>query len=271
MSTDSEVTIREDNPYPVPDNIEEIDRLDLQYYAIKTVCGQHYYASLENPRRVLDVGTGTGTWLKEMAVEFPECEFTGIDLTSAKLKLPLPSNCRFEEANLLEGIPYPDGSFDYIRLLMAAIPKDAWPKYIHECIRLCAPGGWIEFWDIDIQLVNGGPACEKFNEWTAKGMLSRGVDLRIIARLGDLFKDAGMDNVIERKLHMPYGSWGGDVGEIFAKTYEMVYTASKPVFIQACNLTEEEYDTTLQAVLEELKTHNAYIPFHAYIVQKPLN
>jgi uncharacterized membrane protein YccC len=43
--------------------------------------------------------------LQEMATEFPECEFLGIDIVPLQPTTVLPRNCSFELANVLEG-PY---------------------------------------------------------------------------------------------------------------------------------------------------------------------
>jgi methylase of polypeptide subunit release factors len=38
-------------------------RLDIQYYAVQLVCDRRYFAPLEEPKRAIDLGTGSGTWL----------------------------------------------------------------------------------------------------------------------------------------------------------------------------------------------------------------
>jgi hypothetical protein len=38
-------------------------RLDVQHYAVQHVTGKRFFAPLEEPRRAIDIGTGTGTWM----------------------------------------------------------------------------------------------------------------------------------------------------------------------------------------------------------------
>jgi hypothetical protein len=53
--------------YVFPNDVMESDRLDLQYEALKLVHGgKIYFAPLTDPKRILDVGTGTGAWAIEM-------------------------------------------------------------------------------------------------------------------------------------------------------------------------------------------------------------
>lgn len=42
--------------------------------------GKLHIAPLQNPERILDVGTGTGIWAIEMADSYPKCKVTGTDL-----------------------------------------------------------------------------------------------------------------------------------------------------------------------------------------------
>ena len=45
----------------------ENERLDLQYELLRRVySGKTYFAPLKSPKRILDIGTGTGTWPIEM-------------------------------------------------------------------------------------------------------------------------------------------------------------------------------------------------------------
>jgi metalloendopeptidase OMA1, mitochondrial len=53
--------------YLLPNDDIESDRLDLQYEALKMLHDDKiYFAPLKDPRRILDIGTGTGIWAIEM-------------------------------------------------------------------------------------------------------------------------------------------------------------------------------------------------------------
>ena len=67
-----------------PGKKQELDRLDLMHELIKDGIGEKLYlAPLDKKRlhRVLDVGTGTGTWATEMGELFPAAEVRGCDLS----------------------------------------------------------------------------------------------------------------------------------------------------------------------------------------------
>lgn len=59
--------------------------------------GRNYFAPFSRvnpPRKVLDIGTGTGTWAIDMGDEFPEAEIIGTDLSPVQPDL-VPPNVRF--------------------------------------------------------------------------------------------------------------------------------------------------------------------------------
>lgn len=53
--------------YLYPNDEIELDRLDMQYEIIRMINeGRIFFAPLENPERLLDIGTGSGIWPIEM-------------------------------------------------------------------------------------------------------------------------------------------------------------------------------------------------------------
>jgi demethylmenaquinone methyltransferase / 2-methoxy-6-polyprenyl-1,4-benzoquinol methylase len=92
------------------------------------------------PRRILDLGTGTGAAAFVAAKRFPEAEVVGVDLSEQMLaeargKTPpeLAGRVRFERADGSR-LPYPDASFDLVTLANM-IP------FFDELARVTAPGG----------------------------------------------------------------------------------------------------------------------------------
>ena len=96
------------------------------------------------PRRVLDLGTGTGRAAFLLARRYPEAEVVGVDLAPAMLAEArnltppeLAGRVRFEEADA-EHLAYPDASFDLVSLANM-IP------FFPELARITAPGGAVVF------------------------------------------------------------------------------------------------------------------------------
>jgi SAM-dependent methyltransferase len=99
---------------------------------------------VSQPRRALDLGTGTGSVAFKVAVRYPDAEVVGADLSPAMLiearrKTPpeLADRVRFDEADA-ERLPYADEWFDLVTLANM-IP------FFDELDRVVAPGGWVVF------------------------------------------------------------------------------------------------------------------------------
>ena len=95
-------------------------------------------ARLEPPRRVLDLGTGTGVGATMLARHFPEAEVVGVDLSPAmvvesKRMLPpeLAPRVRFEVGDA-SALRVEDGAFDLV-VLVNMIP------FFDELARVTAP------------------------------------------------------------------------------------------------------------------------------------
>lgn len=96
------------------------------------------------PRRILDVGTGTGVAARVLARRFPEAEVVGVDLAPAMVEearrlVPddLVGRLAFETADAT-ALPFADAAFDLV-VLLNMIP------FFDELARVTAPAGAIVF------------------------------------------------------------------------------------------------------------------------------
>jgi ubiquinone/menaquinone biosynthesis C-methylase UbiE len=117
----------------------------------ETRIGPHHLAALElaltdvpPPRRVLDLGTGTGFVAKALAGRYPEAEVVGIDLSPAMIEeacrtLPAELAGRVEfEVGDASALTCPDGEFELV-ILSNMIP------FYDELARIVAAGGTLVF------------------------------------------------------------------------------------------------------------------------------
>lgn len=102
------------------------------------------------PRRILDLGCGTGSTTIMLKQAFPDAEVIGLDLSPYML---LRSFHKSQSAGLniewqqgdAENTPFPDASFDLVTasLLFHETPSSTTQAILHECFRLLVPGGQV--------------------------------------------------------------------------------------------------------------------------------
>ncbi|EMR64082.1 putative methyltransferase domain-containing protein [Eutypa lata UCREL1] len=112
--------------------------------------GKNYFAPLSTvnpPRRILDIATGTGTWAIEMSDEFPNAEIIGTDLSPIQPNY-VPENVHFYIEDALEDWFY-SNPLDYIFVRLAT---GVWSNFERDCARKAfdnlEPGGWFEAQEI---------------------------------------------------------------------------------------------------------------------------
>lgn len=102
---------------------------------------------LENPRYILDIGTGIGEWAIGMAEKYPQCEVFGTDIAPIQPTSQVPSNVEFQVESAEEEWLRPPNTVDLVHLRNMEGAFSDW-RFIYsqafECIR---PGGWIEVID----------------------------------------------------------------------------------------------------------------------------
>lgn len=82
----------------------------------------------------------------DMATDYPNSRIVGIDMCSISPCEIKPKNVTFIKANILDGLPFDDNSFDFIfqRYMFLGIPSDKWNFVIEEFLRVLKPGGYLE-------------------------------------------------------------------------------------------------------------------------------
>jgi methylase of polypeptide subunit release factors len=63
--------------------------------------------------RVVDVGTGSGLWVIEVAHEYPSAHVVGFDISKIE-RNDVPSNAEFIVGDVTNGIPLKDNSTDLV-------------------------------------------------------------------------------------------------------------------------------------------------------------
>jgi ubiquinone/menaquinone biosynthesis C-methylase UbiE len=134
----------------------QLQRFRVQFFVLKTIIRNFQpevenYISFEKGADCLDIGCGPGTFLMDMASDYPKSTFVGVDIAAmvnVNFKLP---NVSFVLGNVVEGLNFPDNSFDYIqlRVFVNALRNEEWPIALKEIYRLLKPGGCAGFFEYE--------------------------------------------------------------------------------------------------------------------------
>lgn len=122
--------------YWAPNDEPEQERMFIQSKAINLASGRLlHHCPLENPLRIVDMGTGTGHWVIEMADRYPAAEVTGTDLSPIQPSW-VPPNVKFEIDDVEDTWTWPSNHFDLIheQLLIAGCLRD-YKKYFQQAFR----------------------------------------------------------------------------------------------------------------------------------------
>ena len=100
--------------YPLPNDNEEHKRLEDVQLVFRSIVGGNVVAPIsEHPTQILDVGTGAGAWVIEVAKDYPEALVYGLDISPIS-RPDAPKNCKFVQGDLNEGLKFEDKCMDLV-------------------------------------------------------------------------------------------------------------------------------------------------------------
>jgi ubiquinone/menaquinone biosynthesis C-methylase UbiE len=163
-------------------NKEEVTRLTIQDRSVTTLMGG---VLPEQPdptafHDVLDIGSGTGGWVIQMAQTYPTMSLVGVDISKQMVthaneqaeKQHVTDRVTFRIMDVLHRLDFPDASFDLtnIRFASSFVRTWEWRKVVPEMLRVTRPGGVIRITDtLDFGTCNS-PALTQFGRWLERAM-----------------------------------------------------------------------------------------------------
>ncbi|KAJ7054666.1 hypothetical protein C8F01DRAFT_1162499 [Mycena amicta] len=137
------------SPYPLPVDTPEQERMNVQHRILFELLGTHYPPNCPVPavlaqdparrRYVLDVCTGTGKWVMDMARDFPHVAFRGYDIVPIVTRYPLP-NVQFSIHDVNTIAPWGPGTFDLVHARSISMASTS-PPSSPNLLASYAPGG----------------------------------------------------------------------------------------------------------------------------------
>ncbi|PGG99485.1 hypothetical protein GX51_06305 [Blastomyces parvus] len=198
--------------YLLPNDEKENERLDIHHALVMTIMDDRLFlAPIQNPKRAIDLCTGSGIWAVEFADMFPGCEVIGNDLSPTQPSL-VPPNLQFMVDDVESDWLYEDTPFDFIHARYLAEAIRDMPRLLKQAYNCTKPGGWVEFhdWDTHPYSIDGalkGTDLQHYYDVVLAAFIKQGYYTQPGKQLEKWFTDAGFVNIHVKKYRVPLGTW----------------------------------------------------------------
>jgi SAM-dependent methyltransferase len=264
--------------YFLPRHPTENDRLNLLAFATGMAMGAGWLSPVTGPGPVLDVGCGTGLWAYGFGRRFPAADVLGVDIVDFRDD-GAPPNFRFQEVNVLQGLPFPNDTFELVhqRLMAAVYPTERYGQAVAELVRVTSPGGHVELFESRPFIEPEGPATKELWDFFRKLGREKGLDTAamIPERLESYLAAAGLEGIETREFDIPVGEWGAELGEwqrrageLILRSHLSLLTRMCPVFA-ALGVTEDRCRELIETMADEVNEVRSVHRFKTTFGRKP--
>ncbi|KAL0952635.1 hypothetical protein HGRIS_006881 [Hohenbuehelia grisea] len=298
------------SPYPLPVDGHEQQRLDAQHVALQRMLGGNYFGPVpavlapdaNRQRLVLDLGSGTGKWVLEMANEFPHVSFHGLDIVPIATRYP-PNNVFFEVQDMNEPWRWGDATVDIVHARSISMAVRSTPngprtvphttKQVHDfaeiarkVARVLRPGGlflsceWVRgvlvHPNLPYDVATYIPAISRFFDMV-KDTLDRLRGIECLAgQVPQYLHDTGaFGEIMTREECIPLGPWASDdaphvvqTGRIMRASFVRYAEALRPLLMEA-GCTPDFLNSLFAEMKHELRVKEGLVcNIHAVFARK---
>ncbi|CAG8519232.1 16806_t:CDS:2 [Dentiscutata heterogama] len=263
--------------YYLPSNEMELKRMEIYHVLRRYSWKGNFCAPVEDilkngKAKVLDAGCGTGCWVFDLGTDFPNSTFIGIDIQSSGFppvneRLP---NTGFLEYNLINGIPFPDETFDYVHvsLMWSAFTKQQYINVIHELVRVMKYNGWIEIFEPNMDFKNLGNSMKGVQDAFHTKLKENGIDPMIFLDISKCIRSINeLTNIEHRKLNEPIGGWAGRYGEHALKSIQQFYESATYI-ADYMGIYQGDYQKLIEDFDNQCNQNRTYVESHRFFAKR---
>ncbi|KAJ7676025.1 S-adenosyl-L-methionine-dependent methyltransferase [Mycena polygramma] len=251
--------------YALPTDDAERQRLLQQHDNLKRLFENRILlapVSLDRSDKVLEIGTGPGLWVMELATTLdPLVPMVAVDIESRLFPTVPPENIQFRVESAMN---LPSGWSDtfslvHQRLLILALQKSEWHKDIQEIYRVLRPGGWVQLAESAPWHEGnypGKPYMEKLSAIFRRVTEARGLFVDCVYHIPKMLEEAGFVEIQSESRAQLMGKWAREIGVANAANEVAVFRGIKTPALEAGGFgyvnSEVEYDELLNGLAKEL-------------------
>ncbi|CAG8606250.1 1702_t:CDS:2 [Ambispora gerdemannii] len=229
----------------------EIDRMQRAHFTLQHLFRNNFSCPMEETLkmggRVLDGGCGSGAWLLDMAMHYPNSHFFGVDIAEiypSQIKL---ANVKFHQCDLmqLEQLGFEKNSFHMMQIKNMQLVLDVkdYAQIVEKMLKLLKPGGYFELSEVEIIFSDYGPNFTRIIKMLEMG-LKRSTDLNLEKIF---FATEQVINIQRETRVIKLGPSGNIVGELYLTNLEEFFTGDiKEVLMGLMDMTPKEYENFWQ-------------------------
>ncbi|KAI1794030.1 hypothetical protein LXA43DRAFT_999421 [Ganoderma leucocontextum] len=145
--------------YRLPADEEEFERLDHQHVMFMEVMGRYAppipeILADDTPgvtKTCVDFGCGSGSWILDVARDFPHCSAVAVDLVPMQ-DINMPPNCRSEVDDINLGLQHFYGAFDVAHARLVSSGIRDYKGLIDEMVQTLRPRGLLQLVEFDFRI-----------------------------------------------------------------------------------------------------------------------
>ncbi|KAF7561226.1 hypothetical protein G7046_g2920 [Stylonectria norvegica] len=273
-----------DGKYKFPREKPEMEREYTNHViAVLLLGGLLHLSPLSGPAKIVDIGTGSGTWASDMSDHYGTADVTGVDKRYVNPPWT-PPNIEFVKADVETPWLFPHQSVDMVHLRNMAFEIHNWGMVLSEAYKALRPGAWLEIQDFRYQYScddNTMPPRYGPTQMTTglrAALASAGLNVDAIELTPSRLRRAGFVNMQHTVKKVPVGAWPRDrnlkrIGHFNANVImDGLRDLVMDPFTMELGWASQEVELFLVRVRQDLRNVDihAYVYFHTFSCQKPL-
>ncbi|KAJ6548825.1 S-adenosyl-L-methionine-dependent methyltransferase [Mycena capillaripes] len=216
------------------------------------------------PRKILDLGCGSGAWATHAATQFPDAEVFAVDISPLPHR-KIPANISFKLADLTKELDFEKNTFDIVhaRFVMAHVSNGE--SAVKRAAELVKPGGLLILEDADpsSMIRTGDHSVQQYMSKMLEIFRSQKADMELGRKMAGIVTSTGyFPDVRVRSIAVPFSGVGAaeatnELGLAFRNTWVQTTEAVRRSEIAKAHSATKEY-------LEELTSKDCKVTLDLY-------